>query len=263
MNLDNEIYRALAEQTADHILVTDPDGIILYVNPAFEVVTGYTKEDVVGQNPRILKSGVHDTTFYQKLWQTVLSGQIFRGMSVNKKKDGTFYYEEKTITPVKDASGTITHLISTGKDVTERVEREQALSTIIAIADSLHRAPDLQTVIDRATEAIVQYTQAPSVALFVLSKDGESLQLLASHGFSSKTLEVGSTLPVKGSLSGLTIAQKHVVISSDMIRDERVEPAVRQALLDQGLHNVVSLPLLFQDQVLGVVNLIFAEPQTV
>ena len=263
MNLDNEIYRALAEQTADHILVTDPDGIILYVNPAFEVVTGYTKEDVIGQNPRILKSGAHDTAFYQKLWQTVLSGQIFRGMSVNKKKDGTFYYEEKTITPVKDSNGTITHLISTGKDVTERVEREQALSTIIAIADSLHRAPDFQTVIDRATEAIVEYTQAPSVAVFILSKDGESLQLLTSHGFNSKTLEVGSTLPVKESLSGITIAQKHVVTSRDIVHDERLEPAVRQALLDQGLHNVVSLPLLFQDQVLGVVNLIFTEEQTV
>ncbi len=263
MNLDNEIYRALAEQTADHILVTNPDGVILYVNPAFEVVTGYTKEDVIGQNPRILKSGVHDKAFYQKLWQTVLSGQTFRGMSINKKKDGTLYYEEKTITPVKDVSGTITHLISTGKDVTERVEREQALSTINAIADSLHRAPDFQTVIDRATEAIVEYTHAPSVALFILNKEAQSLQLLASHGFSSKTLEVGSILPSKGSLSGITIAQKQVVTSSDIIRDDRLEPAVRQALLDQGLHNVVSFPLLFQDQVLGVVNLIFTEPQSV
>lgn len=99
MSLDNEIYRALAEQTADHILVTDIDGTILYVNPAFEQLTGYCKEEVLGQNPRIMKSGLHDAEFYKEMWQTILSGQIFRGMTVNRKKDGAF------ITKKNDHSG--------------------------------------------------------------------------------------------------------------------------------------------------------------
>lgn len=262
MSLNNDIYRALAEQTADHILVTNTDGVILYVNPAFTTVTGYEPEEVLGKNPRILKSGKHEKTFYDNLWQTVLSGKVFRGTSINKKKDGSFYYEEKTITPVKDASGTITHLISTGKDVTERIQTEQDLSTINAIANSLHRATDLQTVIDKATEAVVRYTLAPSVAFFLLDETGQKLVLIAAHGFSDETLKAGAVLPLKGSLSGITVAKKAVIASDEIIHDERVEPTVRQALLDQGLHNVISLPLLFQDDVLGVINLIFSESQT-
>ncbi|MBK8903373.1 MAG: GAF domain-containing protein [Anaerolineaceae bacterium] len=274
MSLDNELYRALVEQTADHILVTDPQGTILYVNSAFERVTGYTKEDALGETPRILKSGKHNRAFYEKLWQTVLSGETFRGTSINKKKDGSLYYEEKVITPIKDASGAIVYLVSIGQDVTERMKASETLSTneaalkmrvdslatINAIADSVHRSPNYQDFIERATEAIVHHTQAPSVAFFVLYQD--SLKLVASHGFTNSTLAAGSTLPIKGSLSGITIAQKTVITSEDIFQDERLEPSVRKALLQQGLHNVVSFPLLFQDQVLGVINLIYAEKRT-
>jgi PAS domain S-box-containing protein len=109
MNLDNEIYRALAEQTDDHILITDPDGKILYVNPAFETGTGYTAKNVLGKKPSILKSGEHDKVYYKDLWQTVLAGTTFYGTFTNKRKNGTLYREEKTITPIKDADGQITH----------------------------------------------------------------------------------------------------------------------------------------------------------
>ncbi|MCP4417556.1 MAG: PAS domain S-box protein, partial [Chloroflexi bacterium] len=404
MSLDNEIYHALAEQTADHILVTDPEGIILYVNPAFETLTGYSQKEVLGKTPRILKSGEHERDFYTKLWDTVLSGQTFRGMSINKKKDGSLYYEEKTITPVKDVDGQITHLISTGKDVTERVEAERSLAkseeynrhilgnvldgvvsmnengriigwnkeaeqifgwsakdiigrlmtetiipkqhrrnhtkglkhynktgegpilnrrveitglhakghefpielavtpskqddqnifhafvqdisqrkkaenkiqqyqealkekadslaTINALADSLHRALDYQAVITRATEAIVKFTQAPSLAFYSLDESGERMQLLASHGFSKDAVQIGATLPIKGTLSGITLTQRQVVTSEDIEADERIEPALRQAMLAQKLNHVISLPLLFQEQALGVINLVYADAQ--
>ncbi len=271
MNLDNEIFRALAEQTDDHILITDPEGVILYVNPVFESITGYSAEDVLGKTPRILKSGRHDNTFYEKLWQTVLSGKTFRGMSVNKKKDGTLYYEEKTITPVRNSAGKVMYLISIGKDVTARIEADQAekkqliegkissLATVQAIAETLHHAPDLQAVVTRATQAIVEYTDAPSVALFLLDEAEQCLQIHASHGFSKETLKAGSKLPLEGSLSGITLAQKQVITSDDIVKDERLEPAVRKALVKQGLQNVISFPLLFQNESLGVVNLIFNE----
>lgn len=274
MSLDNALYRALVEQTADHVLVTDTEGTILYVNPAFEQLTGYTKEEVLGQTPRILKSGTHDRAFYKKMWQTMLAGEAFRGTTVNKRKDGSHYYEDKVITPIKDADGHITHFISVGQDVTERKQAEEALaarevaltthldslSTINTIADSVHRSPNYETFIERATDAIVQYTQAPSVAFFILKQD--HLEMASSHGFSSSTLAVGSTLPIKGSLSGLTIKEKAVVTSEDVLNDERIEPNVRKALLEQGLHNVVSFPLLFQNEVMGVINLIYAQERT-
>lgn len=271
MNLDNEVFRALAEQTDDHILITDIDGTIVYVNPAFEVITGFTAEDALGKTPRILKSGEHDNAFYEKLWQTVMSGKTFRGMSINKKKDGSFYYEEKTIAPVKNDDGQIAYLVSTGKDVTERIEVSQqekkqmlesqidSLVTVHAIAETLYHAKDFQAVIAQATEAIIEFTNAPSAALFLLDETKDCLQIHASHGFSEDALRVGSTLPLKGSLSGIAFSEKQVITSNGILQDDRLEPTVRKALAKQGLQNVISFPLLFQEEALGVVNLIFSD----
>ena len=273
MDFDIEIYRTFPEQTGDHILVTDQEGIILYVNPAFEALTGYSSKEAVGKTPRILKSGEHDDAFYENLWRTVLAGQTFRGLSINKKKDGSLYYEEKTITPIKNETGEITHLVSVGKDVTEKIEAEQqekekllagkvnSLATVHAIAETLHRVADFDTLAIEATQAIVEYTQAPSVAFFLLDEATQCLKLHASHGFSKSALKVGSSLPLEGSLSGVTLAQKEVVTSADIVQDKRIEKNVGKALAKQGLQNVISFPLLFHEEALGVVNLIFDETQ--
>lgn len=121
----------MVEQTADHVMITDKNGVIEYVNPAFEKLTGYAKEEVIGQTPRILKSGHHDQRFYETLWQTILAGQAFRGILLNRKKNGLLFYEEKTITPLRDDQGDIAHFVSTGKDITERKRLEQEREQLI------------------------------------------------------------------------------------------------------------------------------------
>ncbi len=115
------------EQTADSIFITNKDGIIEYVNPAFEERTGYTKEEAIGQTPRIVKSGEHNEEFYQELWKTLLSGQTFRRVFINKRKNGELYYEEKTITPLKDEQGNVSHFVSAGRDITDRKRAETQL----------------------------------------------------------------------------------------------------------------------------------------
>jgi PAS domain S-box-containing protein len=129
------------EQTADIVIITNKDGAIEYVNPAFEKVTGYTGAEAAGQTPRILKSGKHDKKFYENLWKIVLSGQVFREILINKKKNGQLYYAEKTITPIRDKEGNITYFVSTDKDVTERkeVEKTQRLAQLgELVADMAH-----------------------------------------------------------------------------------------------------------------------------
>ncbi len=116
------------EQTGDSIVITDKDGIIEYVNPAFEKLTGYTKEEVLGKTPRILKSGEHDQKYYEQLWGTIVSGRVFRAVVVNKKKNGELYYEEKTITPIINKNGDISRFVSIDKDISERKQAEEALS---------------------------------------------------------------------------------------------------------------------------------------
>jgi len=96
------------------VMITDKEGIIEYVNPAFEKVTGYTREEVIGENPRILKSGKHTKKVYENMWKTILSGKPFHSVIIDKAKNGRLFKEQKTITPIKE-KGKITHFVSTGK----------------------------------------------------------------------------------------------------------------------------------------------------
>ncbi len=115
------------EQAAEAVVITDVGGAIQYVNPAFERITGYTRDEALGQNPRLLKSGQHDKSFYRLLWDTVKKGNTWSGRLINKKKDGSVYYEEGTISPVKDPSGKITNFVAVKRDITEHLELSNQL----------------------------------------------------------------------------------------------------------------------------------------
>jgi PAS domain S-box-containing protein len=126
----NEQLRKLSravEQSHSTIVITDLEGNIEFVNPAFTGRTGYSREEALGQNPRILKSGHHKPAFYQGMWKTLMAGRVWRGEMRNKRKDGTLYWEFATISPVKDESGKTTHFVAVKEDITARKETEQAL----------------------------------------------------------------------------------------------------------------------------------------
>jgi PAS domain S-box-containing protein len=124
---DTERDRLMAaiEQSGDTILITDPGGTILYVNPAFERVTGYTRADALGQNPRLLQSGQHDRNFYRKMWQTLSAGRVWQGQIVNRRKDGTPYTELASISPVRDATGRIVHFVAVKRDITQQLRDQE------------------------------------------------------------------------------------------------------------------------------------------
>ncbi len=124
---ENERERLLQaiEQSAEIVMITDPDGVIDYVNPAFEAVTGYPRASVLGKTPRILKSGAQDEDFYRQMWQELNAGKTWRGRFVNKRKDGSLYHEDASISPVCDSTGEITNFIATKRDITEQLSVEQ------------------------------------------------------------------------------------------------------------------------------------------
>ena len=126
-NEKNRQLSAIFEQTADAIIITDIQGTILQVNRAFEQMTGYSGEEVIGKTPRILKSGKHEAALYNHLWKTILAGRTFRMIFQNKKKDGTLYQENQTITPIKNNQGEITHFVAIGKDVTAEKKLQDQL----------------------------------------------------------------------------------------------------------------------------------------
>lgn len=114
------------ETTASAVIITDRNGVIQWANPAFTMLTGYTLDEALGKNPReLIRSGVHEQDFFAGMWNALLAGQVWRGELVNRRKDGTLYHEEQTITPVRDDSGNITHFIAIKIDVTARKEAEQ------------------------------------------------------------------------------------------------------------------------------------------
>ena len=121
------LQTAALESAANGIVIAGRDGRINWVNPAFTRLTGYPATEVIGKNPRILKSGVQDVVFYQQLWNTILSGEVWHRELVNRRKDGTLYNEEMTITPVRDDSGTLTHFIAIKQDITARKRAEEEL----------------------------------------------------------------------------------------------------------------------------------------
>ena len=118
------------EQSVEAVMITNAQGIIEYVNPAFTRITGYAREEALGQNPRVLKSGKHDPEFYQQLWKTITNGEIWSGELINRRKDGSFYTEEMHIAPVHNARGEVTHFIATQQDVTTRRQLEQQLQWV-------------------------------------------------------------------------------------------------------------------------------------
>ena len=112
------------EQAAEAVVITDTKGNILYVNPAFEATTGYAKAEAIGRNPRFLKSSQHDESFYRKMWAVLANGEVWSGRLINKKKDGTLFEEEATISPVRDSNGRITNYVAVKRDITREVTLE-------------------------------------------------------------------------------------------------------------------------------------------
>jgi len=125
--VERERLAAAVGQAAEAVVITDADATILYANPAFTKITGYAPEEAVGRNPRILKSGRHDAEFYRQMWAALTAGNVWTGRFTNKRKDGTLYEEEASISPVRDAAGKIVNYVAVKRDVTREAELEDQL----------------------------------------------------------------------------------------------------------------------------------------
>ncbi len=135
------LQKAAIESAANAIFIADKGGAIEWVNPAFEVLTGYRATEVAGENPRILKSGEQDDQFYRDLWRTILKGEVWRGRVTNRHSSGTLYTAEQTITPIRGDDGGVTHFVAIHEDITAQLESEQRIAHM-ALHDFLTDLPN-------------------------------------------------------------------------------------------------------------------------
>jgi PAS domain S-box-containing protein len=133
------LLHAAVQHTDETVVVTTPDGLVVYVNPAFERVTGHRRDEVLGRHVRMLKSGEHDREFYRRVWEVLLRGDTWRGTFVNRRKDGTTFREAATISPVRDQAGTVTHFIAVKRDLSheERLQDELAQARTLEVVGRL------------------------------------------------------------------------------------------------------------------------------
>jgi diguanylate cyclase (GGDEF)-like protein/PAS domain S-box-containing protein len=183
---------AALEAAANAVVITDQRGDIIWVNPAFERLTGYSRAESVGRNTRFLKSDQTPEALYAELWRTILAGRIWHGEIVNRRKDGTLYTEEMTITPVRDGHGETTHYVAIKQDITEgkkteeqMCKMEESLRTVGRMSDLLHSCHTLEEASGVISSAAQRLFPGLSGAVFFLSQSRNLLEPAACWGWSS------------------------------------------------------------------------------
>jgi PAS domain S-box-containing protein/diguanylate cyclase (GGDEF)-like protein len=152
---EREMLSRALEHSADAVVITDVQGDIVYVNTAFEDITGYTKDEVLGKKTSVLKSGLQDEAFYRSLWKSITSGLPFTDIFINRRKDGELYFEAKTISPVYSSEGDLTHFVSTGKNITTRLKAKERLERLLHY-DAVTGLANRVLLLDRLNQALLQ-----------------------------------------------------------------------------------------------------------
>uniref|UniRef100_A0A7U3YEM8 Diguanylate cyclase/phosphodiesterase with PAS/PAC sensor(S) n=1 Tax=Geobacillus sp. (strain Y4.1MC1) TaxID=581103 RepID=A0A7U3YEM8_GEOS0 len=165
------IAKNILEYSSESTIVTDAQNRILFVNPAFEIVTGYSADEVIGKNPRILQSGMHDKSFYEKMWNALNQYGVWKGEIWNKRKDGELYLEWLTISAVKDQQGNVTNYVAIFSDITEHKRNMEQL-TKLALYDPLTNVPN-RYLFEKRLESIIRMSKKhnQSFALLFLDLD--------------------------------------------------------------------------------------------
>lgn len=243
------------------------EGVIVDINPAVTEILGYRPSQVFGRNLRDFIAAESKAMVLDRMRTGDPGPYEVYGI----RSDGAQVPLEVRARSI-DIDGSPARVVGF-RDISERKNAEnelrryqceleartESLEAIHTISDKLYRSLDLDTVAEQAVYAMMLRSNSPSVALFLLDRNGSNLDLLFSQGFPEPLLRTARKLPVRGSLTGLSAANRCVTISADLRNDERLTPSVKEALVANGYRSVVSLPLMAEERVLGALNLLYRD----
>ena len=247
------ILENAVEQAADHIMITDKEGIIQYVNPSFENTTGYSGEEVIGKTPKILQSGKQTPDYYRKLWETILSGEAFCAQTTNKKKTGELYVAEQTISPIVNEAKEISHFVSIWKDITDRVRLEESLRNekrkleeIVGFDEKICAIRKSDRLMDFVVSKTMKILEARKCSIMFVEKEHKELYTKASVGFEEKE---PSRVYIKDSMAAQVIEDgRPLLVRSTFPQAHQTREKTYQDL------SFMIAPIKRDGEIIGVIN---------
>jgi PAS domain S-box-containing protein len=262
---DAEVIRlaTVIEQAKEAIVITDLKGDIVYANPYFEYITGYPVREVLGQNPRFLKSGQQDTAFYKILWETITRGETWNGTFINKRKDGSVYYESATIFPIKDTTGKFINYATVKRDISEQVAaerevrafaRQQALLNDITLA-ALEQT-DFVSMLNILAQRLGELYEADGCYITLWDEQKHTPVPVAAYGNLSEVYPTMEAEPGDETLTGSVIKVGHPLAVDDVYDTPFISPRVAAMF---PTHSALGLPLIASGKNLGAAMITFGK----
>ncbi len=242
------------DAAANAIIITDSEGQTVWINQAFSDLTGYESAEILGQNPRILRSGQQDADFYSSMWKAISSGMVWQGEMVNKRKNGSIYKERMTITPLRNDQDQISHYIAIKEDITVYLESRDLLQRRLSEVNVLNsiavagiEETDEDQLITRITSIIGELFYNDHFGFLMLSKDGQDLVVHPSYqGVSEEWLN--KSFPLEQGVVGRAAREKQPVIVEDVSQEEDYIGETPD------MQSELAVPLIAEGQLWGVIN---------
>lgn len=256
--LQTRLQTQTLEAAANAIIITDTNGVIVWCNEAFLSLTGYASKDVLGNSTRMLKSGEHEKSFYESMWKTISKGQVWQGELRNKRRDGSTYIEEMTITPVKDSEGKISNYIAIKQDATERIELNEQLvrnernqRIISYFATSLLGSNTVEEILWDITYNCISELDWEDAVVYLFNDERTCLVQRAAYG-SDKAKDYEILNPIKIPLGTGIVGSVAETGKSEMISD--LTKDARYIVDDRSRKSELAVPIIYEDKVIGVID---------
>jgi PAS domain S-box-containing protein len=258
------------EHSPSTVVITNVRGTIEYANPCFARLTGYALEEILGRNPRFLRSGRHDPSFYADMWSTILGGNEWRGEFVNRRKDGSLYWEWASIAPIQDETGAISHFIKVAEDITDRKHAEEALhqrveelATLNRVSQTLATMTDLPSALQSVAETVTKSLDASVTVISAFNADElEMIALYEHEPLVPRTTDPAFLLnPERPGIHEVLARGKTLVVPN--VQAKTRSPVHQDYLRAHRIQDVMLVPLQVRGTIVGLMEVGIDQPDRV